>query len=183
VSEEKINEEISTEETDAAEVEQEVEVETVEELSVEEQLALAEAEAAKNMDSLLRAQAELSNARKRFEKQQLLVYTNANADLVTKLLPALDDFGRAIESVPDNIREDSWFEGIELVQRKFLGILESLNVKEIEAVGQLFDPNVHDALAQEPSDEYESGIVTREMIKGYQIGDKVVRPSLVFVAE
>jgi molecular chaperone GrpE len=79
--------------------------------------------------------------------------------------------------------EDSWFEGIELVQRKLSGILESLSVKEIEAVGEPFDPNFHDALAQEPSDVYESGIVTREMIKGYQIGDKVVRPSLVYVAE
>ncbi len=125
----------------------------------------------------------MSNARKRFEKQQLQVYTNANADLVMKLLPALDDFDRAIDSVPETITEDSWFEGIELVQRKLIGILESLNVKEIEAVGQPFDPNFHDALAQEPSDEYESGIVTREMIKGYQIGDKVVRPALVYVAE
>ena len=183
MSEEKLNEDIPAEETDAVEEELEVEAEAVEELSIEEQLAEAKEEAAKNMDSFLRAQAELSNARKRFEKQQLQVYTNANADLVTKLLPALDDFGRAIESVPDNIHEDSWFEGIELVQRKLSGILESLNVKEIDAVGQPFDPNFHDALAQEPSEEYESGVVTREMIKGYQIGDKVVRASLVFVAE
>jgi len=183
VSEEKLNEDIPAEETDAVEEELEVEAEAVEELSIEEQLVEAKEEAAKNMDSFLRAQAELSNARKRFEKQQLQVYTNANADLVTKLLPALDDFGRAIENVPDTIHEDSWFEGIELVQRKLLGILESLNVKEIEAVGQPFDPNFHDALAQEPSEEYQSGIVTREMIKGYQIGDKVVRASLVFVAE
>ncbi len=103
----------------------------------------------------MRAQAELANARKRFEKQQMMVYTNANADLVGKLLPVLDDFDRAIENAPETIREDSWFEGIELVQRKMLGILDNLNVKEIEAVGQPFDPNYHDALAQEPSDEYE----------------------------
>ncbi len=74
------------------------------------------------------------------------------------------------------LRGLNWFRGNS-------GILESLNVREIEAVGELFDPNFHDALAQEPSDDYESGVVTREMIKGYQIGDKVVRPSLVFVAE
>jgi molecular chaperone GrpE len=183
VSEEKLNEDILVEETVVTEGEQDAEAEVAEELSVEEQLAAAKEEAAKNMDSFLRAQAELSNARKRFEKQKVLVYTNANADLVMKLLPALDDFGRAIDNVPDNIMEDSWFEGIELVQRKLSGILESLSVKEIEAVGEPFDPNFHDALAQEPSDVYESGIVTREMIKGYQIGDKVVRPSLVYVAE
>ncbi len=183
MSEEKLNEEIPEEETVIIEDEQDAEAEIVEELSLEEQLAAAKEEAANNMDSFLRAQAELSNARKRFEKQQVHVYTNANADLVVKLLPALDDFGRAMENVPETISEDNWFEGIELVQRKLLGILESLNLKEIEAVGQLFDPNFHDALAQEPSDEYESGTVTREMIKGYRIGDKVVRPSLVYVAE
>ena len=160
-----------------------LEVEEVEELSLEEQLAVAQDEAAQNMDSFLRAQAELSNARKRFEKQQAQVYTNANADLVLKLLPVVDDFDRAVEIVPVDIGQDKWFEGIELVQRKLVGILESLNVKEIEAIGQPFDPNFHDALAQEPSDEYESGTVTREMIKGYQIGDRVIRPSLVYVAE
>jgi molecular chaperone GrpE len=154
-----------------------------EELSLEEQLAAAQEEAARNLDSFLRAQAELSNARKRFEKQQAQVYTNANADLVLKLLPILDDFDRAMESVPESISQDNWFEGIELVQRKFQGVLDALNVKEIEAVGQPFDPNFHDALAQEPSDEHESGIVTREMIKGYQLGERVIRPSLVYVAE
>ncbi len=151
--------------------------------SLEEQLQAANEEAAKNLDAFLRAQAELANARKRFEKQQLMAYSNANADLVGKLLPVLDDFDRAVENAPETIQEDGWFEGLELVQRKMLSILENLNVKEIEAVGQPFDPNYHDALAQESSDEYESGAVVRVMIKGYQLGDKVIRPSLVIVAE
>lgn len=162
---------------------QDLETVAADELSMEEQLQAAQEAAAKNLDSLLRAQAELANARKRFDKQRAQVYTNANADLVLKLLPALDDFDRAMENVPDKIRDDKWFEGIELVHRKLLGILESLNVQKIEAVGQPFDPNFHDALAQEPSEEYESGVITREMIKGYQLGDRVVRPSLVYVAE
>jgi len=147
VSEEKLNEDILTAKSDIVEEEQVEEAEVVEEPSVEEQLAAVKEEAAKNMDSFLRAQAELSNARKRFEKQQAQVYNNANADLVMKLLPVLDDFERATASVPENISADSWFEGIELVQRKLFGILENLNVKEIEAVGQPFDPNFHDALA------------------------------------
>lgn len=159
------------------------EEEKKEELSVEEQLALANEEAARNFDLSLRAQAELANARKRFEKQQIQAYTNANVDLVSKVLPVLDDFDRAIESVPEPIQEDGWFAGIELVHRKFLNILDNLNVKEIEALGQPFDPNFHDALAQEPSDEHDSGTVVRVMIKGYQIGNKVVRPALVTVAE
>ena len=178
-----MNEGIPSEE-EAAVVEnvQETEAETVEEPSLEEQLEAAKVEAAKNMDSYLRAQAELSNARKRFDRQQTLVYVNANADLVSKLLPALDDFDRAVNSVPEAIGEDSWYEGIEMVHRKLAGILESLNVKEIEAQGQVFDPNFHDALGTEPSDEYESDTVTRVMVKGYQIGDKVIRPCMVYVA-
>ncbi|UCC51360.1 MAG: nucleotide exchange factor GrpE [Anaerolineaceae bacterium] len=183
MSDELLNEEIPTvEEAVVAEEAQDTDAETIEEPSLEEQLKLAKEEAAKNMDSFLRAQAELSNARKRFEKQQTLVYVNANANLVSKLLPALDDFDRAVESVPEAISEDNWYEGIELVHRKLLAILESLNVTEIEALGKTFDPNFHDALAAEPSDEYESDTITRVMIKGYQLGEKVIRPSLVYVA-
>lgn len=153
-----------------------------EELSIEEQLEIARDEAAKNLDGFLRAQAELSNARKRFEKQRSLTYINANADLIRKLLPVIDDFDRAIENVPGEIQEHSWFTGIELVQKKLLGILDSFDVMEIEAVGLPFDPFFHEALGQEPSDEYESGMVSRVMQKGYQIGEKVVRPALVYVA-
>ncbi len=157
--------------------------EPAEEPSLEEQLEAAREEAAKHLDNYLRAQAEMANARKRFEKQRAQTYVNANADLVSQLLPVLDDYDRALETVPDSVGEDPWFQGIELVHRKLLGVLEALNVKEIKAVGQPFDPRFHEALGQEPSDSDESGNVTRVMLKGYQIGDRVVRPSLVFVAE
>jgi molecular chaperone GrpE len=155
----------------------------VEELSLEEQLLAAKEEAAKNLDSYLRSQAELANARKRFEKQRALTYVNANSDLVSKLLPVLDDYERAIETVPEDISKDPWYQGIQLVYRKLVGILEGLNVKEIEALGTTFDPNFHEALGTEPSDDVESGAVSRVMLKGYRIGDKVVRPSLVYVAD
>ena len=183
MSDEELNEAfLAAEEAVLAEEAQGIDADTAEEPSLEEQLEVAKAEAARNMDSYLRAQAELSNARKRFDKQQALVYINANADLVSKLLPALDDFDRAVGSVPQAISDDSWYEGIEMVYRKLAGILESLNVKEIEAQGQLFDPNFHDALGTEPSDEYESDTVTRVMVKGYQVGDRVIRPCMVYVA-
>jgi molecular chaperone GrpE len=154
-----------------------------EEPSLEDQLQEAQDEAAKNRDSYLRAQAELANARKRFEKQRALTYVNANADLVSKLLPVLDDYERAIDTVPEAVSQDPWYQGVELVYRKLLSILESLNVKEIEALGTPFDPNFHEALGTEPTDDVESGSVSRVMLKGYQIGDKVVRPSLVYVAD
>jgi len=154
-----------------------------EEPSLEDQLQEAQDEVAKNRDSYLRAQAELANARKRFEKQRALTYVNANADLVSKLLPVLDDYERAIDTVPEAVSQDPWYQGVELVYRKLLSILESLNVKEIEALGIPFDPNFHEALGTEPTDDVESGSVSRVMLKGYQIGDKVVRPSLVYVAD
>jgi len=153
-----------------------------EEPTLEDKLQEARDESAKNLDSYLRAQAELANARKRFEKQRTQTYVNANADMVARLLPVLDDYERAIDTVPEEIAGDAWYEGIELVYRKLLGILTSLNVQEIEALGEPFDPNFHEALGVEPSEEVESGAVSRVMVKGYQLGDKVIRPSLVYVA-
>lgn len=152
-------------------------------LTLEEQLAAAQAEAAKNLDGWMRAQAEFANARKRMEKQRAETYQNASADVVTKLLPVVDDFERALDAVPAEIVGNSWLEGIQLVQRKLLSILEGMNVKVIEAVGQPFDPTYHEAIMQEPSDEYESGVVSKELQKGYLMGDRVIRPSLVYVAE
>ncbi|MFN2206304.1 MAG: nucleotide exchange factor GrpE, partial [Candidatus Promineifilaceae bacterium] len=90
---------------------------TAGEPSLEDQLQEARDEAAKNLDSYLRAQAELANARKRFEKQRTQTYVNANSDMVARLLPVLDDFERAIETVPEEIAGDAWYEGIELVYR------------------------------------------------------------------
>lgn len=152
-------------------------------LSLEEQLAAAQAEAAKNLDGWMRAQAEFANARKRLEKQRAEIYLNATGDVAAKLLPILDDFERAFEVVPPEIEENGWIEGIKLVQRKLQAILEALNVKPIDAIGQAFDPNYHEAVMQEPSDEYESGVVCKELQKGYQLGDRIIRPALVYVAE
>lgn len=152
-------------------------------LSVEEQLAAAQAEAAKNLDGWMRAQAEFANARKRMDKQRAETYLNATADMAAKLLPVLDDFERALADIPAEIDENHWSEGIRLVQRKLLTILEGLNIKPIDVLGQPFDPNFHEAILQVANDEYESGVICQELQKGYQLGDRVIRPSLVYVAE
>lgn len=157
--------------------------ETSEEPSLEEQLAQAKAEAADYKDRWMRSQAEFANARKRMEKQRLDTYNNAKAEIVLQLLPVLDDFERAVNNAPENVREDSWYEGIELVEKKLKGVLENLNVTSVTAVGEPFDPNWHEAISQEASEEHESGVVSRELQKGYKIGDKVIRPALVVVAE
>lgn len=168
---------------ETVESEDEAAEETTEEPSLEEQLAQAQAEAAGYKDRWMRSQAEFANARKRMEKQRADAYTNAKADIVLNLLPVLDDFERALANAPETIREDSWYEGIELVERKMQMVLEGLSVSPVAAVGEPFDPNWHEAVSQEPSDEHESGTVSRELQKGYKIGDRVIRPSLVVVSE
>lgn len=154
-----------------------------EEPTIEQQLESAMAEAADYKDRWMRGQAEFANARKRMEKQRVQNYQNTMADLAAKILPAIDDFDRAVENVPDAISADSWFEGMQLVHKKLANILESFDVKTIEAVGEPFDPNFHEAITMEPSDEYESGVVIRELQKGYIVGDRVIRPSLVIVSQ
>lgn len=165
-----------------AAAESEAQDEEAEELTIEEQLVTAQAEAADYKDRWLRSQAEFANARKRMEKQRLETYGTATAAVIDKLLPIVDDFERAMENLPAEISESSWLEGIQLVQRKLYATLEHFNVAPIEAEGQEFDPNMHEAITQEPSEAYESGLVCRVLQTGYKIGDRVIRPSLVVVA-
>lgn len=150
--------------------------------SLEEQLAAAQSEAARNLDGWQRTQAEFANARKRFDKQRAETFMAANIDLVSKLLPLIDDFERALVLVPEGERNDPWVSGMALVHRKMLAILEEMNVQPIVAVGEDFDPTLHEAWSHEPSDIYGSGVVVREMRRGYRLGDRVIRPALVSVA-
>lgn len=152
------------------------------ELSLEAQLEAARAEAARNLEGWQRALAEFANARKRMERQRSEAHATATVDVIKKLLPVIDDFARATESVPAAIEQDDWFTGIQMVQRKLHSILHASQIEAIAAVGQVFDPQYHEAIMQEPSDEYESGVVVRELQTGYKLGDRVIRPSLVIVA-
>jgi molecular chaperone GrpE len=116
------------------------------------------------------------------ERQRLEARTAATVDVVRKLLPVIDDFERALQNVPDDLAAHTWVEGMTLVERKLRNILDSFNVEQIAAVGEPFDPNYHEAIIQEPSDEYESGVVIREMQAGYKLRDRVIRAALVAVA-
>ncbi|MDX1616282.1 MAG: nucleotide exchange factor GrpE [Candidatus Promineifilaceae bacterium] len=150
--------------------------------ALEERLEQAEAQAAEYLDGWQRARAEFANARKRLERERMEAYQRAAVDYAKKLLPILDDFDRALETVPQSLESDSWLEGLLLVRRKLQSILEDLNVEPIETVGQPFDPNFHEALALRDVDGVESGIVVEEMQRGYRLGDRVIRPALVNVA-
>lgn len=152
------------------------------ELSLEERLAVAEAQAAEYLDGWQRARAEFANARKRLERQRAEAFSNAAVAHATSLLPILDDFDRALDNVPQSIAGDGWFEGIILVRRKLQKLLDDLKVEPIEALGQPFDPNFHEALSLKDVDGAESGTVIEELQTGYRIADRVIRPSLVNVA-
>lgn len=191
MSDEEKTTEIIDESLAAVEMEQETEATEQSEAATEtaapeadlaQQLAVAQAETADFRDRWLRTQAEFANARKRMDKERTELYTMATTEIVKKLLPIIDDFDRAMGVVPDEISGNNWFDGMELVQRKLAGVLEAVNVTTIDAVGQPFDPNYHEAISQDDSDEFESGHVCRELQKGYKIGDRVLRPSLVSVA-
>lgn len=152
------------------------------ELSLEEQLTKAQAQAAEYLEGWQRARAEFANARKRMERDRADARRNATIDVVSRLLPILDDFERALETVPKEIADHTWFEGVALVHRKLRSILEGVDIERIDAVGKPFDPNVHEAVLQEESDEYASGIVIKELQSGYRLNDRVIRPAMVVVA-
>jgi molecular chaperone GrpE len=150
--------------------------------SLEEQLAAATAQAAEYLDGWQRARAEFANARKRLERERAEAYRNAAVDYARHLLPILDDFDRALGTVPDAIAADPWLEGLRLVRRKLEAILDNLNVERIDALGQPFDPNLHEALSLKEDSGAESGVVVEEVQTGYRIGDRVIRPALVNVS-
>lgn len=154
-----------------------------EELSVEERLAEAEARAAEYLDGWQRERAEFANARKRLEKNRVEARQFATIDVISRLLPVLDDFQRALDTVPESIAQDDWYDGIVLVHRKLLAILENERIERIATVGEPFDPNVHEAVMQESSEDHESGLVIRELQSGYRLDNRVIRPAMVVVAE
>jgi molecular chaperone GrpE len=144
------------------------------------QMALREekARAERYLDSWKRAQADFINYKRRCEQERDEARQLANSALILTLLPVLDDLDRALASVPPESSREPWVEGVRLVQRKFTATLESYGVKPIEAEGKPFDPCLHEATACVSGEE---GMVVGEIKKGYMLGDKVLRPSLVLV--
>ena len=133
-------------------------------------------------DQLLRNRAEFENFRKRTEKEKASMYEMGAKSVIEKILPVIDNFERGLTTVPEG-ESSAFYEGMQLVYKQLGTELENLGVKPIEAVGQVFDPNYHNAVMQMPSEEYESGVVVQELQKGYMYRDSVVRYSMVAVAE
>lgn len=127
----------------------------------------------------LRLMADFQNYKRRTEKEKNDIYAFANEKIVSELLNVIDNFERALDAGSDG---DSFVEGMNLIFKQLQGVLEKAGVVEIEALGQDFDPNFHHAVLTEDSAEYESGKVTAVLQKGYLLNNKVIRPTMVKVA-
>ena len=140
----------------------------------------AQAKAQEYLDALQRERADFTNFRRRVEQEKSQLWQIASGDTIKKLLPVMDDLERALQHRP---ADDVWANGVEMVYRKFQSTLEKDGIKPIEAEGQPFDPNIHEAIMQEASDTHESGTVMLVLQQGYTLGERVLRPALVKVAQ
>ncbi|MEK6751334.1 MAG: nucleotide exchange factor GrpE [Chloroflexota bacterium] len=144
------------------------------------QLKEAEAKMSEYKDGWARSQAEFQNYKKRIERDNELMYASMKGDIIKKVLPALDDLERALQNRP---ADDAWAGGIELIARKLQNMLDGEGLKRIEAKGMAFDPNFHEAISHEPNDDVESEHVIDVVQNGYMLGERVIRPALVRVAQ
>jgi molecular chaperone GrpE len=151
------------------------------------ELKRVETENAELRDHLTRRQADFENYRKRVDRERSETYNRVVADVATKLLPVLDNLKRALEteasvesSESDEFRH--FLSGVDLIYKQLNGVLEALGVKPVAAVGEQFDPHIHEAVVTEATDDYEPDTVMQEIVAGYRLGDKLIRPALVKVA-
>ncbi len=159
-----------------------VEVSTREHDALQEELTKARSEAAEYLEGWQRARAEFANYKKRVDRDQALVYQNAASSVIRRYIEVIDDLERALKNRPQQGEGLAWAGGIELIYRKFLGILESEGVTQMDPTGEMFDPNLHEAVTSEDSPEHESGQIIEVLQKGYLIGERVLRPAMVRVA-
>ena len=132
-------------------------------------------------DKVKRQMAEFDNFRKRTEKEKTQMFETGAKSVIEKILPVVDNFERGLASVPEEEKGKGFADGMNMIYKQLMTELESIGVTPIEAVGQEFNPDFHNAVMQVESDEYESGVVAQELQKGYMYRDTVVRHSMVSV--
>ena len=128
-----------------------------------------------------RSAADFANFKRRTDEERSVIGQVGTALLISKMLGVLDDFDRALASVPADAH-DGWVEGVRLVERKLRTVLEAEGVTPIDALGQPFDPNLHEAVVHEPTSEHPDNTVIAELQRGYRLNDRVLRPAMVKVA-
>nr|WP_318683945.1 nucleotide exchange factor GrpE [uncultured Acetatifactor sp.] len=134
-------------------------------------------------DRVKRQMAEFENFRKRTDREKQAMFETGAKSVIEKILPVVDNFERGLASVSQEKLEDPFVDGMNRVYKQLLKELDGLGVKPIEAVGCEFDPNLHNAVMQVESEEYDSGVIAQELQKGYTYRDTVVRHSMVAVVE
>lgn len=134
-------------------------------------------------DRVKRQMAEFENFRKRTEKEKTAMFETGAKSVVEKILPVVDNFERGLSGLTEEEKKTPFAEGMNMVYKQLMTELDKLEVKPIEAVGREFDPNLHNAVMQVESDEYETGIIAQELQKGYTYRDIVVRHSMVAVVQ
>ncbi len=134
-------------------------------------------------DKVKRQLAEFENFRNRTEKEKQTMFETGAKSVIEKILPVIDNFERGFATVEDADAEDAFVKGMNQVYKQMMDELDKIGVKPIEAIGQEFDPNFHNAVMQVENPEFESGVVVQEFIKGYTYRDGVVRHSMVAVAQ
>lgn len=145
---------------------------------LKEALAEEKTRAEEYLANWQRAQADFINYKRRSEQEREEFGRFANATLMFNLLPSLDDIERALASLPAKLANLTWVDGIRLIERKLRASLEIQGLQAIEALGKAFDPNLHEAVRQDAGKE---GVIIEELQKGYQLHDRVIRPTMVVV--
>lgn len=134
-------------------------------------------------DRVKRQMAEFENFRKRTEKEKAAMYEVGVKSVIEKILPVVDNFERGLGTISEEEKGGAFAEGMNMIYKQLIGELDKIGVKPIEALGQEFDPEFHNAVMQVESEEYESGVVAQELQKGYTYHDMVVRHSMVAVVQ
>lgn len=173
---------IVKEEADKLDVVEGIDVDSNEYTELQDELKAATLQAEENLDGWQRAQADFANFRKRMERDRDHLKEDQTAKIIIKYLDVVDDLDLALKNRPDKGEGADWSEGVELIYRKMMTILENEDVTPMLAKGQIFDPNLHEAISQEESTDYESGHIIEVLKEGYMIGERVLRPSLVRIA-
>ena len=132
-------------------------------------------------DRVRRQMAEFENFRKRTDKEKAAMFETGAKSVIEKILPVVDNFERGLATLPEEEKSSPFAEGMQMIYKRLLTELENIGVKPIEALGCEFDPNFHNAVMQMESDEFESGVIAQELMKGYMYRDTVVRHSMVAV--
>jgi molecular chaperone GrpE len=182
-------EDVALRETDVTGVEMETPMEAAPPDARDAEIAALREEAASLKDRLLRAAAEMENLRKRTEREKAEATLYAASNFARDLLSVADNLGRALAAIPEDEREtageieNNLIAGVEVTERELLNVFQRHGIRKLEAVGQRFDPNFHQAMFEVPTAEKPPGTVMQELQSGYAVGERCLRPALVGVSK